>query len=298
MDSTRIIQPIQILVITGKSGDAGALEEQLADAAPMQFVMDTAPAVEEACALIRKRSFGIILLDISAHNGGGFGAFTALREAAGEIPIVVLTDLDDEATAVRAVQEGAQDYIVRGHVNTKHLAHSLLYAIARQSLLEKLVNDSFVDVLTGLYNRRGFVTMGQQQLHMAQRSKRGLMLFFVDMDGLKQVNDSYGHVTGDQALVETGQILSETFRKSDIIARIGGDEFAVLAVETAQKNRDLLLKRLDSHIGLHNQQEGKLYQLSVSIGVADYDPQTPCSIYDLIGRADELMYEKKRAKKG
>jgi diguanylate cyclase (GGDEF)-like protein len=154
---------------------------------------------------------------------------------------------------------------------------------------------SITDPLTGLYNRRGFMTLADQQVKAATRTNKKMSLLFSDIDGLKQINDTWGHEEGDRALMNAATVLKQTFRESDILARMGGDEFAVLAID-ATENPETVLKRVAEHIGLHNTLPDRHYELSMSIGTAVYDPQAPCSIDDLISRADALMYDRKKTK--
>lgn len=105
---------------------------------------------------------------------------------------------------------------------------------------EELKRLSLNDVLTGLYNRRGFITLAEQQLKIAKDMAKNPILLFIDLDNMKLINDTLGHPEGDRALVEVSDVLRKTFRESDIIGRIGGDEFAVLAIEPAEKNTGLL----------------------------------------------------------
>lgn len=151
-----------------------------------------------------------------------------------------------------------------------------------------------IDDLTKLYNRRGFLSLAGQQLKAAGRAKRYLVVLFADFDSLKQVNDTLGHPEGDRALIETAEVLKETFRESDIIARIGGDEFAVLAIETNGSPIEVLAARLEENLDARNAREGQRYKLSLSIGLARYDYEHPCSIEELLARADRVMYERKR----
>ena len=161
-------------------------------------------------------------------------------------------------------------------------------------LREELQILALIDDLTGLNNRRGFSTLGQQQLKLSNRAKKGMFLLFSDLDDLKWINDTFGHHEGDQALIETANIHRETFRQSDIIARVGGDEFAVLAVEAYQDSRDILAARLQENLRTHNAQRNLRYQLSISVGLDYYDPACPCSIDELLDRADRAMYGQKQ----
>ncbi len=167
----------------------------------------------------------------------------------------------------------------------------------RRLRMEKLRAMSLVDELTGLYNRRGFLTLSQQQLKLAYRTRRSMAVLFMDFDDLKLINDVLGHDQGNLALKETAEILKDTFRESDIVARIGGDEFAILAVEVPRDSTETLTRRLREKIEIHNAQNNSTRKLSISVGVTRYDPAFPCSIDELLSEADKLMYEEKRRKK-
>ena len=124
-----------------------------------------------------------------------------------------------------------------------------------------------------------------------------MLLFFADLDGMKWINDTLGHEEGDRALVDVGLILKETFRSSDIIARMGGDEFAILAIDTTGIFPEIMMARLQNQIDAHNSDGKRLYKISISMGIAYYDPGNSCSLDELMSRADKLMYEQKRSKK-
>jgi diguanylate cyclase (GGDEF)-like protein/PAS domain S-box-containing protein len=155
---------------------------------------------------------------------------------------------------------------------------------------------SITDSLTGLLNRRGFYNLSPQQFRMADREKRGMLLLFADIDNLKRINDTLGHREGDNAIIESATQLKNTFRGSDIIARLDGDEFAVLMIERALTDgEDEIISRLKENLRTINLQENRRYELSLSIGMARYDYRHPCSLDELLARADLDMYEKKRS---
>lgn len=156
---------------------------------------------------------------------------------------------------------------------------------------------SLVDELTGLYNRRGFLTLATQQLKLCDRSMRTAMVVFVDLDGMKRINDELGHDYGDQALIETASVLRQCFRYSDVVARLGGDEFVVLAVEADPPNAELVTERLYEKLGEMNQKPERAFQLQFSVGIAPYDPSKSEMIEEVLARADNLMYESKRERK-
>jgi diguanylate cyclase (GGDEF)-like protein/PAS domain S-box-containing protein len=156
---------------------------------------------------------------------------------------------------------------------------------------------SITDALTGLFNRRGFIALAEQQMKTANRIQKKLVLFYIDLDGMKSVNDRWGHEEGDQLLVSSAKILKQTFRESDIIARLGGDEFTVLAAEIAETT-EIALTRLGERLKSYNALPNRRYAISLSIGIAVYDPSLPCSLDELMSRADNLMYEQKKEKAG
>ncbi len=168
----------------------------------------------------------------------------------------------------------------------------------RVQLEEQLLSLSLDDQLTGLLNRRGFLSFGVQQLKLAKRTKQEICLLFADIDRMKEINDTYGHQHGDKILVEVARVLRETYREPDIIGRLGGDEFAVLAIGAAEANAVLLVSRLHARLHARNaRKENRELPMSLSLGVVHYDPENPCPIDELLARADTLMYEQKRLKR-
>ncbi len=163
-------------------------------------------------------------------------------------------------------------------------------------LREELRSLSLVDELTGLFNRRGFTTLAQQQLKTANRMKRRMRLFFLDLDELKTINDNLGHRMGDQALVAAAALLKATFRESDILARVGGDEFVALTMEAEEDSTSPVGERLEANVREFQEREKPLYRLSFSLGTALYDPALPTALEELLYQADILMYQNKRRK--
>jgi diguanylate cyclase (GGDEF)-like protein len=172
------------------------------------------------------------------------------------------------------------------------------YLQDRQRVLEELRALSLSDELTGLYNRRGFFILAEQQIKIAARTRRDMLLVSADLDGLKGINDRFGHHEGDRALVDAAQILRQSFRESDIISRIGGDEFVVLVTEKPEINPDVLFKRLKENLEVYNRRVNRLYPFYISMGVATFDPQNPVSLNELLVQADKSMYRNKRHNKG
>jgi diguanylate cyclase (GGDEF)-like protein len=163
---------------------------------------------------------------------------------------------------------------------------------------EEIRSLSLTDDLTGLYNRRGFTLLAEQEVKLAHRISRPMLLFFCDVDSLKGINDAHGHAQGDLALQEVAAILKETFREVDIMARLGGDEFVVLAVDAFLESAETITNRIQAALEQRNRQGQRPYQLNLSMGIARCDPETPTTVSELIIEADGLMYSQKQARKG
>jgi diguanylate cyclase (GGDEF)-like protein len=163
-----------------------------------------------------------------------------------------------------------------------------------QALRELSVTDS----LTGLYNRRGFLTLAHGHLALAQRHKRSVSLILADLDNLKGINDQYGHAAGDRALAAVARILRQTYRSADVVARLGGDEFAVFPLEVAEDAVPRLVERLEQHLEEHNRLRVDPFALSISVGVGRYNPEECRTVNDLLEAADARLYERKRQRQG
>ena len=155
---------------------------------------------------------------------------------------------------------------------------------------------SLADELTGLYNRRGFLAFCKQHLSSLHRTNKSVALVYADLDGLKVINDSFGHKEGDRALVKTAELLKETFRSSDVLGRLGGDEFTALAVVEPGDGVDQVVARLEQKFANYNALKIAPYKLSISIGVAQFDAEGSQTMEDLMAMADVAMYENKRRK--
>lgn len=287
----------KVLLIEDNPGDMRLVKEALTEAAGTPFELEHVNRLAAGVERLTEGGIDVVLLDLSLPDSQGLDTLCKVRARAPEVPIVVMTSLDDETIAIKAVQSGAQDYLVKGQADSNLLTRSMRYAIERHRLQVALCSLSLIDELTGLYNRRGFLTFTQQQLKIANRTKRGMFLFFADLDNMKWINDTFGHREGDMALIEAANIFKETFRESDIISRIGGDEFAVLAIEAQKSSEEIILTRLKETLDAHNAKGHYNYKLSMSIGISHFNPERPSSIDSLLAEADTMMYEHKRSKK-
>ena len=282
---------LQILLVEDDPIDAEVVRRALGRAATFQSTVARAETLAAALDMLRS-GHDVALLDLSLPDASGLDTLHGLMDASRATPIIVTTGVADEAVALAAVRAGAQDYLIKDQLTPALLERSIRYAIERQRLLDELRALSFHDELTGLYNRRGFFTLAEQARRTALRHHRGMLLFYFDLDGLKAINDGLGHRQGDLAILETATLLRETFRDSDVIARLGGDEFVVLAPETMEPAA--MVERLLGCLGRHNRRSNRRYQLALSVGTCRFDPVQPCTVEDMVARADRAMYADKQ----
>lgn len=207
---------------------------------------------------------------------------------------VIVEHLHEEDGAEKYVEIHGYPIADQNGVVSKMIEYQIDIA-ERKIAEEKLKKISVTDELTGLYNRRGFLMLAEKQLHIADRIPGETYVLYVDCDKLKLINDTLGHKMGDMFIQETADLLKETFRKADIIGRLGGDEFVVLlADEAGKESEDSIQARLDEMIAARKQQSDRKYPFSISIGITRYDSKNPCTVEQLLSRADILMYKNKK----
>jgi diguanylate cyclase (GGDEF)-like protein/PAS domain S-box-containing protein len=240
------------------------------DDAPALFLVDlTAPtdrnrAREMLARLVRER--GDVTEELIVENHGGERRTVEISAR--------LVDRDGEPVEIQAI---ARD------------------VTARKEHEQALRSLTIIDDLTGLYNRRGFLTLAERHLKLAVRRHSSVFLLFADLDGLKTINDTFGHLEGDRALVDAAHVLRASFRSADIIARLGGDEFTVFPLEAAAESATLLMRRLDEQLRAHGETHAdRGYRLSLSVGIARFEPDSSWTIEQLLEHADRALYERKR----
>lgn len=290
-------QRVRVLMIEAHETDVRHIGRLLTRERSTRFELSRVKTLKEALQKLGRRRFDAVLMDISLPDSHGLKGVRALKKMAPSVPLLIVAGHADKKTAIKAVEEGAQDYIVRGQKDPgKLLLLAIHHAIAREQLLEELRNLSMTDELTGLYNRRGFLAFGLEHLKLARRTGRAYTLIYVDVDGLKAINDRYGHEAGDRAIVRTAEMLRATFRVSDICARIGGDEFAVIAVESPETSAPLFRRRLQKKLDEFNAKSSLEFTLRLSAGMASSAQKNIDSVEEILKRADASLYQHKRSK--
>jgi diguanylate cyclase (GGDEF)-like protein len=254
----------------------------------------TANNGREALDKFMETKFDALITDIVMPEMDGITLTEELSKHYQNLPVMVMTGYTEEYSAETAIASGAREFINKPFSISEFLIR-FDKMMRDHKGEEALLALSLIDELTGLYNRRRFFVLTDQYLKLSVRTKKRLLLLFIDMDNLKWINDHHGHNEGDQALIDLANILKKTFRESDIIARIGGDEFVVLS-ESTDENGEIVLTRLYENIKDHNAKGSRCYTLSISVGTTQFDPKYPISIDELLSKADALMYAQKRKK--
>ena len=287
---------VRILLVQDNLEYAAFLKQRFSQESGTQFHIKSVTTLHEAVERLSTKDIDVILLELSLPDSKGIKTFEKIQAQAPSIPVIILTYLQEELTALRAVQKGAQDYLLKAEDESRLLPRVIRCAIERNRVKNELLNLSFSDDLTGLYNRRGFMVLAEQQFKFARRSKKGFFLILIDLDDFKPINDLYGHAQGDAALTYTAGILRKCFRQSDVLSRLGGDEFAILAIEANPDSMPTLYQRLDRAFEHFNLEKNQPYKLSLSAGSAYYDSEKNVSFEQLFETADAMLYQQKRLK--
>ncbi len=287
----------KILLVEDNPGDARLLREALAEIGESRFEITHCETLAQAREFLAKNKSDVILSDLGLPDSQGLETVRHIHNAAPGVPVVVLTGLNDESFGSQALQEGAQDYLVKGHIDGRLLWRALRYAMERHRVQLGVLTLALIDDLTGLNNRRGFLALAEHHAKLAYRTGKPFLLAFVDLDGLKRVNDTFGHQEGNRALVDAATVLKDSFRQSDILARLGGDEFAALIADAAENDIEAVRHRIHQKLSSFNASPGRRYDLSFSIGIVPSDATQHSGIEQILSQADALMYQQKRSKK-
>ena len=286
-------ESIRVLLVEDDPGDARLLREILSDISSHQFELIHVERLSEALKRLDKERLDVILLDLSLADAQGVDTVVRVRQRASNLPVIVLTGLDDETMALNALQNGAQDFLVKGQIDAPLLGHSIRYAIERQRAEDVIQHRAYYDSLTDLPNRTLLYDRLQQAILTARRKNQALPLLIMDLDRFKEINEALGHHFGDLLLLQIGPRLRETLRESDTVARLGGDEFALLlpasaSTQDATEVAVRMLRSLEQPFVV----EGLKLDVEGSIGIAVF-PEHGTDADTLIRRAEVAMYTAK-----
>ncbi len=283
-------EQIKVLLVEDQIVQVQLMTELFRLVGSSEFKLFTSRTLEEALSRLSNERIDLILLDLNLPDSHGYETFSRVQELQLDIPVILMTATDDEQFALKAIQDGAQDFLVKGEVDAKLLFRAIRYAIERHQMQSELRSLSLTDELTGLYNRRGFSTLATQHLKLARRTGQSFLIVFADLDDLKSINDTYGHAEGDAILIETANILRNTFRESDIISRYGGDEFLVLVTDASYDDKTSIYSRIHTLVDKFNKSDVMDCYLSLSLGVVSVEPNKDFNLDNIVAEADKALY--------
>jgi len=293
---------VRILLIEDNPRHARMLEESLGQAgvafagAPPYDLVHVV-RLDAGLEYLSQGGIDVTVLDLALPEAPGLDALLRLREHSPSAAVVALVSQGDDTLASQALQSGAQDYLVKERLSGDLLARTLRGAIRVNRLQNALRTLSLMDGLTSLYNRRGFETLAEASLRLAQRAKGHFLVVSADVENLKGINEAAGWEEGDVALRDTAEILRRTFRESDIIARMENSAFAVLAVDASPDTVPVITRRLQREVDTYNGQTLRRYTLVVNLGFAAFGAGEPGSAEELLARAVQARRAERRERR-
>lgn len=296
---------LKVLVVEDSVADARLLREALKDAqAPVD--LNFVSTLSEAERAVSAGTYDCVLLDLGLPDANGIDNVQRIRAANRAQTVVIMTGLDSEEAALGTLQRGAQDYLVKGRYDGAFILRVIRRAMERNRVLNEVDQlreyQYYIathDTLTGLPNRKLFEDRAQTALAQAQREGGWFAVGYLDLDGFKPVNDTYGHAVGDSVLRAVAQALSESVRATDTVARVGGDEFLLLLTPLkghTESDIDGTTRRLLDRVSKVDKVDGRDVRVSASLGLAFY-PRHGRTLESLLICADQAMYANKRRAK-
>ncbi len=294
---------LSVLLIEDNPGDRRLAEIALREAgadALLRCDIEMTGSIGEALARLdtADSAFDAVILDLGLPDANGLDGLRALRSADPDVPVVVLTGLSDLAVATEAIRFGAGDYLDKGEMLPRPLLRAIRYAIERKKSESELIRLARTDPLTGLLNRRAFFEQLEQAIVQARRSELACAVVLFDIDCFKEINDLFGHQVGDALLVAVARNLERQLRETDTIARIGGDEFAVVAPNLRSASSAMeIAEKVSASVSSADGSAGSNLGTTVSVGISVF-PMDDSDADVLVSHADMAMYKSKASRKG
>jgi diguanylate cyclase (GGDEF)-like protein len=283
---------VQLLLVEDNRSQAMIVERMLEEGGT-EFEVVHVGTLREAKQHLEVSRVACILLDLTLPDADRLDGLTEIKNVAPEAPVVVVTADNDAGRGIKAVQSGAQDYLMKGQMDSAQLCRSVRFAIERGRSEQQLAHRALHDVLTGLPNRVLFLDRLTYALAQNERQQSFVGIFFIDLDGFKGVNDRLGHLAGDTLLRAMAGRLLAWVRPGDTVSRFGGDEFTVLVREVGgSKDAVEIAERLTEAVRTSVSLEREDVSLTPSIGIALGRSNQKAE--DLLEQADKAMYSAKR----
>ncbi len=284
---------IHVLLVEDNPGDARLVEIMLNEVQQNPVVLHHVSSLAIAQDFLQLNHIDLVLLDLSLPDGSGLDSINKIQLISNSLAIIILTGLNDQEFAIKTMQHGAQDYLVKGQGDGHLMLRSITHAIERKQIEQRLTLLAHFDSLTGLANREYFNLTIERTLAQAKRKNQTLGLMFLDLDHFKEINDTLGHLAGDKLLVCVAERLKSCVRSVDFIARLGGDEFVIIlddiqSPKTTMGIAEKILSSLSKAVAIGNQE----IFISCSIGITFF-PEDASNVNDLLKHADVAMYKAK-----
>jgi len=285
---------IKVLLVEDNDVDAHLTQDLLSEWSTEEFEVTWAKTLGEGFTLLSRERFDAVLLDLSLPDAFGLPTVREVHATSPTIPVVVLSGVNDQSLALQAVQQGAQDYLIKGQGHPELLARAVRYAIERKRSEEHLTYLAQYDHLTGLVNRTLFRDRLVQAMARSKRLQQSIALMLLDLDRFKVVNDTFGHDMGDELLKAVSERLKTCMREVDTVARMGGDEFTIILEGVSfEQNILVVAKRITEFIATPFELKGHHISIGISIGITIY-PHDDHPVDELLKHADMAMYRAKQ----
>ncbi|MBU9888923.1 MAG: diguanylate cyclase [Candidatus Omnitrophica bacterium] len=305
MEEEKFRQPkLRVLLVEDDAEFAAILKIRLSKETDPPFEIVRAPDLKQALEHLDAQRWDLILLDLALPDSNGIQTFLRIHAQARHTPAVIMTGLDNDHLAIDAVRKGAEDYLVKGDINTRLLLRIIHHAIDRHRIKEKLASVtgrlretnlllekmSLLDPLTEFYNRQGLQQVLGRELQIVSRGEGQLLAAVLDIDDFKKINDSLGHPVGDILLKEIAKKIRESLRVTDHVARVGGDEFVLLLPKTAMPEAVQLAERLRISVSSTkiSLSEKETVRITASLAVFEV-PKRTASVDELLSEASPLL---------
>ena len=286
-------ETLKLLLIEDNPGDAVLIRSLLEESSINLFDLQHVETLGAGIAKLGEEHFHAIIADLDLPDSNGIDTLQRLVVAGPDVPVIVMTHCDDDPAGIEMVKFGAQDYLVKGQSDGALILKTVRYAIERKLADQHLTYLSHYDKLTGLANRELFQDRLAQAVTRAERSGHLVALLFLDLDRFKSINDTLGHLVGDELLVAVSKRLKTCVRKVDTIARLGGDEFTIVLEEIGSSfDAELVCRKIIKSLEQPLEIQGQEIYATTSIGVTFF-PSDATEVTSLIRNADAAMYRAK-----
>ncbi len=294
MHDSSASNPLKILLIEDSVGDTMIISRVLQQAMPQAHILERAATIGEALKIVSEQEFDVALLDRTLPDSYGFNGLHSIQNMSPKLPIIFLTGYKDERLALEAIKQGAQDYLFKDQLDADLIKRAIQYAVLRKQFEDVLIIRANFDMLTGLANRMLF----ENRLEIALAKMRQLggiiSVLLLDLDKFKQVNDTYGHIAGDKLLKEVSSRLRQSLRSYDVVARFGGDEFAILLENLSEPHQsEIVAQKIATLMDAPFNLSGNELPITLSIGIVNCHNNRYISSESVLLQADAAMYEAK-----